>query len=37
MSFSYQFPGEVFDNMYRAEQRIGKVALTYPICSKLTL
>ncbi|AEE51943.1 ABC transporter permease [Haliscomenobacter hydrossis] len=29
MPFKYQFLDEAFDEMYRAEQRIGKVALTF--------
>ncbi|MDX2048012.1 MAG: FtsX-like permease family protein [Chitinophagaceae bacterium] len=29
MPFSYQFLDESFDNMYREEQRVGKVALTF--------
>lgn len=31
MPFSYQFLDEAFDNMYRAEQRVGKVALSFAI------
>ena len=31
MPFSYQFLDESFDNMYRAEQRIGKVAMSFAI------
>lgn len=31
MPFNYQFLDEAFDNMYRAEQRIGKVALSFAI------
>jgi putative ABC transport system permease protein len=31
MSFSYRFMDEAFDNMYRAEQRIGKVSVTFSI------
>lgn len=29
--FSYQFLDEAFDNMYRKEQRVGKVALTFAV------
>lgn len=35
MPFSYQFLDEAFDNMYRAEQRIGKVALSFAILAIL--
>ncbi len=31
MPFSYQFLDEAFDSMYRAEQRVGKVALSFAI------
>ncbi len=31
MPFSYQFLDESFDNMYRAEQRVGKVALSFAL------
>jgi putative ABC transport system permease protein len=31
MPFSYQFLDESFDNMYRTEQRVGKVALSFAI------
>ncbi|WP_407522395.1 ABC transporter permease [Lacibacter sp. MH-610] len=31
MPFSYQFLDESFDNMYRAEQRVGKVALSFSL------
>ncbi|MBI2731622.1 MAG: ABC transporter permease [Sphingobacteriales bacterium] len=31
MPFSYEFLDESFDNMYREEQRVGKVALTFAI------
>ena len=31
MPFSYQFLDESFDNMYRAERRIGKVAMSFAI------
>ncbi len=31
MPFSYQFLDEAFDNMYRQEQRIGKVAISFAI------
>ena len=31
MPFSYQFLDESFDNMYRAEQRIGKVAISFAV------
>jgi putative ABC transport system permease protein len=31
MPFSYQFLDESFDNMYREEQRVGKVAFTFAI------
>lgn len=29
--FAYSFMDEAFDNMYRAEQRIGKIALTFSV------
>lgn len=35
MPFSYRFLDESFDQMYRAEQRIGKVALTFAILTIL--
>ncbi|MCP1384127.1 ABC transporter permease [Runella salmonicolor] len=35
MPFSYQFLDESFDQMYRAEQRVGKVALTFAILTIL--
>ena len=31
MPFSYQFLDESFDNMYRVEQRIGKVAISFAV------
>ncbi|HRO71861.1 MAG TPA: ABC transporter permease, partial [Chitinophagaceae bacterium] len=31
MPFSYQFLDESFDNMYRAEQRVGKVAISFAV------
>jgi len=31
MPFSYEFLDESFDNMYREEQRVGKVALTFSL------
>ncbi len=31
MPFNYQFLDEAFDNMYRQEQRVGKVALSFAI------
>jgi len=31
MPFSYRFLDESFDTMYRAEQRVGKIALTFSI------
>lgn len=31
MPFSYQFLDESFDNMYRAEQRVGKVAVSFAV------
>ncbi len=31
MPFSYQFLDEAFDNMYRAEQRVGKVAISFAV------
>ncbi|GAB2586918.1 ABC transporter permease [Spirosoma areae] len=33
--FSYQFMDESFDNMYRAEQRIGTIALTFALLAVL--
>jgi putative ABC transport system permease protein len=35
MPFSYHFLDESFDQMYRAEQRVGKVALTFAILTIL--
>ncbi len=35
MPFSYQFLDQSFDQMYRAEQRVGKVALTFAILTIL--
>lgn len=35
MPFSYQFMDEAFDQMYRQEQRIGQVALTFSILAIL--
>ncbi len=35
MPFSYQFLDNAFDNMYREEQRVGKVALTFSILAIL--
>ena len=35
MPFSYQFLDESFDNMYREEQRVGKVALTFALLAVL--
>ncbi|MHA4842814.1 ABC transporter permease [Flavitalea antarctica] len=35
MPFSYEFLDQGFDNMYRAEQRIGKIAITFAILSIL--
>jgi putative ABC transport system permease protein len=35
MPFSYDFMDESFDQMYRAEQRIGKVALSFAILAIL--
>jgi len=35
MPFSYEFLDESFDNMYRAEQRIGKVALSFAVLAIL--
>jgi len=31
MPFSYRFMDDAFDNMYRAEQRVGKVAVSFAI------
>jgi putative ABC transport system permease protein len=31
MPFSYQFLDEAFDSMYRAEERIGKIALSFAV------
>ncbi|RIA11075.1 putative ABC transport system permease protein [Flavobacteriaceae bacterium MAR_2010_72] len=35
MPFNYRFMDESFDNMYRQEQRVGKVALTFSILAIL--
>jgi putative ABC transport system permease protein len=35
MSFSYQFLDDSFDDMYREEQRVGKVALTFSLLAVL--
>ncbi len=35
MPFSYQFLDESFDNMYRTEQRVGKIALSFAILTIL--
>jgi len=35
MPFSYKFLDEAFDNMYRAEQRVGKIALAFAILTIL--
>ena len=35
MPFSYQFLDDSFDNMYREEQRVGKVALTFSLLAVL--
>lgn len=35
MPFSYEFLDESFDNMYRAEQRIGKLALSFAVLAIL--
>ncbi|MEP6594462.1 MAG: ABC transporter permease [Ginsengibacter sp.] len=35
MSFSYRFLNESFDEMYRSEQRIGKIAITFAILAIL--
>ena len=35
MPFNYQFLDEAFDNMYRAEQRVGKVAISFAIIAIL--
>ena len=35
MPFNYQFLDEAFDNMYRAEQRVGKVATSFAIIAIL--
>lgn len=35
MPFSYRFMDEAFDNIYRAEQRVGKVAITFSILAIL--
>ena len=35
MAFSYRFMDEAFDNMYRAEQRVGEVAITFAVLAIL--
>src|SRR5690606_34576543 len=35
MPFSYQFLDESFDSMYRAEQRVGKVAISFAVLAVL--
>lgn len=35
MPFNYQFMDDAFDNMYRAEQRVGKVAISFAIIAIL--
>ena len=35
MAFSYRFMDEAFDNMYRAEQRVGEVAITFSVLAIL--
>jgi putative ABC transport system permease protein len=35
MPFSYQFLDDAFDNMYRGEQRVGKIALAFAILAIL--
>jgi putative ABC transport system permease protein len=35
MTFSYQFLDDAFDHMYRAEQRVGKVAISFAILAIL--
>ena len=35
MPFSYRFLDEAFDNMYRTEQRVGKVALSFSVLTIL--
>jgi putative ABC transport system permease protein len=35
MPFSYRFMDDAFDNIYRAEQRVGKVAITFSILAIL--
>ncbi len=35
MPFSYQFLDDAFDNMYRSEQRVGKVAISFAILAIL--
>ncbi|MEJ7589633.1 MAG: ABC transporter permease, partial [Ferruginibacter sp.] len=35
MPFSYQFLDDAFDNMYRTEQRVGKIALSFAILTIL--
>ncbi len=35
MPFSYRFMNDAFDNMYRGEQRIGKVAITFSVLAIL--
>ncbi|MEP7145040.1 MAG: ABC transporter permease, partial [Ferruginibacter sp.] len=35
MPFSYQFLDDAFDNMYRSEQRVGKIALSFAVLAIL--
>ena len=35
MPFSYRFLDEAFDNMYRAEQRVGKIAVSFAVLTIL--
>ncbi len=35
MPFSYEFLDDSFDNMYREEQRVGQVALTFSLLAIL--
>jgi len=35
MPFSYEFLDQAFDNMYRSEQRIGKIAITFAVLTIL--
>lgn len=35
MAFSYRFMDEAFDEMYRSEQRVGKVAITFTVLTIL--